>query len=622
MRSTIRILGPQYQYFRDESTPMTHHVSKHVQRFSDAFWYLQIFHALVALGALGLTVALYGTVWNCGSDCQYFATNTFLSTSVSENNRGWPVVPDSLTASPATKLGNWATTPYYGCMQEAGLATEYCNNATTDQYITCLNANAQTKAALATCTSFTSQYYFAWPTGDQFVSCLWNSPVLSAWTNVQTSRKQRNGFLSCVKSMAFPFFETPLGTDSHVFLGSYNWGVLGVVGLAGMTSFAVFTASPFVEGTVIEGMVGYYEKLGVLWSIIAFTWNFGLFVITLALMLSVQVVFSTTSFALVWAITGVLCAYFALEIADNWGQWNHGERPDNLNPFDHRKKAREDYERFQAAKTIKEKEEAAERMRQQEERDRQERGAEAHLALLPEQTHATYHIASWNPGLYASPCLSIWADGYLFTDFALWLAFAGATTQVTTDYVWNVFTIIILYRINNSNMARLLYECFHSDRDDKGHQVHSYDTFKQKHSGFDTDRDNVHLDLKVVSLSLQIANIILFIALLTVVFEPSQNTTAASNAFVVFIWLGFIVPEAIRLGVHLFCQMTYGHNHGMVLLLWHQFIWNWDVIVRVAVMCAITWSANNDSAPYGTFGFIKAKSDFLLNRGLTYLAPF
>lgn len=643
MRQYTRTLGPRvesYSYFENEDMPLGHH-GKYSERHSYLFWYMQLFHALIAIGAVVLTAVLYGVVWNCGGDCQYYATNTFLSTSVARDNKGWPVAPDSPLSIPATKTGSWAIAPYYGCMQAAGLATNYCNNNTVDLYTTCLNTNQQTKAALATCTSFTGAYYLSWPTGDQFLSCLWNSPVLSQWTNVQASRKQRNAFLSCMKAIPFPFFETPLGVDTHVFLGSYNWGLFAVVGLAGMTSFSVFTASPFVTGPVIDGVVGCYRKLGVLWAVIAFVWNVALLIITFSLMLASQVVLSGTSLVVIFGTTGVLCVYFAMEISDNWNGRHDNTVHDSWKPYESYKKAASDYEIYDEAnkkKIVKDDAERAEmarreaervRWEEQEQRRRDEEQtpyAAQQLSLLPEQSNRNYYIQNYNPGLYASPLLNVWGDGYVICDFLIWLGIAGATAQVTTDYAWNVFTLIFIFRLNNSNMARLLFECFHSERDNRGTRVDPADKFKVDHAGLALPKDPKEkeplLDLKVMALSLQVANILFLVALLFVVFDTNQLTSQANSPFQMFVILGFLGPETLRLITHLYCQVKYKSNHGLTLLIAHQFIWNWDIIVRIVIICSIVWSRTDQYAPYGTFGFIKYYSNFLLNNALNYLAPF
>ena len=174
MRQTVYPLGPQtnpYQYFDKERPQITHH-GKHNRDHSAVFWTLQFLHLIVALGAVGLTVGLYGTVWNCGSDCKYYATNTFLSTSVARDNDGWAVVPDSPAAMPGTQSNNWPIAPYYSCMRQAEMGKQSCDNSTLDSYISCLNTRQETRTALASCTAFTSTFYTAWPTGDQFLSCL------------------------------------------------------------------------------------------------------------------------------------------------------------------------------------------------------------------------------------------------------------------------------------------------------------------------------------------------------------------------------------------------------------------------------------------------------------------
>ena len=216
----------------------------------------------------------------------------------------------------------------------------------------------------------------------------------------------------------------------------------------------------------------------------------------------------------------------------------------------------------------------------------------------------------------------------------IWLGMAGATGQLTTDYAWNMFTLVILFRINNANIARLLYESFHTDRADSD----EVDQFKVKNAALTMPehktrvRDGVvyesvdgageeFLDLKVLALALQLANVLFFTALLLVVFNPQQLTAVTGTPFWLFVILGFVIPEGLRFGVHLKCQVQYSTHHGMFLLLSYQFLFLWDLCIRVIAFSAIVWWADLETF-FGSRGFMHREFAYVMTQAVGYFATY
>lgn len=611
------------------------------------FQLMQWLHLLLALGVWVLATILYLMVFTCNSDdaCRPYGVITFFATTDTLENKGWPVVTEKANELPATKNNLWPLDPYYTCMQAANIGNVSCGTTTpVDVYASCVQNNAPIKAALAVCTGFASNNQFVgWPTADEFMNCLFSSPVLNPYVQ---SRKVRNGFQACMSQAAYPFFEVALNPDSTIFLGSFNWGVLGSLGLMGMSFFAVYTGSPEVSGPVEFGVVSAMHKLGSFWAAGVTLISTVMWVISFCLFWywNNNQYNNVTTGLLTFSVLSTLVGYFALEWLDFWG----GEyTPLKVtNPFTvykrkvditgHRRreaekeeerrleieKARIDEKRREIEKAKSDAERAQEYRNYYAQRDTNEFEKKltlevpARLSLMPHEDVAEYRIDENNVDSYASPLLAIWADAYVVCDGLLWLGFAGATGQLTTDFAWNMFTLVVVFRVNNANIARLLYECFHADKVEPT----AVDTFRLLHSGLTNQVKEAYLDLKVLALALQFANVFFFVALLFVVYNPQQLTGAWWSPFFWFILLGFIIPESIRFVLHVVCQVYYDSHHGMKLLMVSQFLFLWDLVVRALLFSIVAWGLDN-AYQFGTRGFLHSEYQYVMTQAYSYYCP-
>lgn len=635
------------RYQRQEGQKRYGFDSMHYGTYGDESYFyfeiLQWLHLLVALAVWVIATIMFFMIFTCtptgGASyddvCRPYGTTTFLSTTDGLENRGWPVATDKPGEWPASKSNFWPLDPYYTCMQTAGIANATCSTSMPlDQYITCVTYQPATKAALSTCMGYVSNNIFAgWPNGDQFMSCVFNSPVLGGLVQ---SRKVRNGFKACMDQTVYPFFEAAVSPDSNVFLGSYNWGIVGALGLLGFSFFAVYTGSPSVVGKVHYGKVGSLQKLGGVWG--AF-----ITVVCLAMWVANFCLFwygnnnqfdNATTGIITFSVLSALVGYFGLEWMDYWfGEYVVSDVRNPWELYKHGKThvvTRRD-ERIKGEKEAREAEEQADYYRNRGSDMGKGLEVPANLGLMPFEGEAMYPINEQNVDAYTSPLLAIWSDGYVVCDCLMWLGMAGATGQVTTDYVWNVFTLVILFRVNNANIARLLYECFHTDRADS----REVDRFKTENPALHVPQQHkappkgyhqiegvseIFLDLKVLALSLQLANVMFFVALLYVVFNPQQLTAASWTPFWWFAVLGFIIPEGIRFLLHLYCQMKYSHHHGMTLLMTFQFLFLWDLIVRLILFIVVVWWGDNSNL-FGTRGFLRSEYQYVMVQALSYFMP-
>ena len=145
-------------------------------------------------------------------------------------------------------------------------------------------------------------------------------------------------------------------------------------------------------------------------------------------------------------------------------------------------------------------------------------------------------------------------------------------------------------------IARFMYECFMNN-------FSLSETVNQRkfgirpfflQSGEEAEKDP-HLSTRVMALSTQISAIYLFIAILYLSFNGSA-LISDFPVFVVFVWLGFVVPEAIRTILHIFCQIWNigGKSSSWLILNVHMFVWNWDVAVRVIFISIIMLTTGSD----------------------------
>jgi hypothetical protein len=127
-----------------------------------------------------------------------------------------------------------------------------------------------------------------------------------------------------------------------------------------------------------------------------------------------------------------------------------------------------------------------------------------------------------------------------------------------------------------------------------------------------------HLKIQVMALSAQIAGIFLLSAICLITFNADAPMSEVAS-FKAFVILGLIIPEAIRVVVHLACQMWHPKANRVTwgLLNIHMFIWIWDLAVRLIFISVVVL---NLSSPEGSRRFLVDKSSELLDTYLPLLS--
>jgi len=516
-----------------------------------------------------------------------FTTNTFYSTKSLDFASGWPVATDrylsSEVATLPSKTNNWPWVHYYECMSTAKLANPTCGTfSSISDYSNCLQSNNMTKIALAQCNAYSSSYFYNFPTMDQYARCLSSYPVM------QVTRSNFHIFKTCLHTSLWPFYEVPQGIDSGIPMSSYNWVVFMCVGLWGMTSFAVYTVSPFDFTEITYGQPTSWKRMGSLWIFASFIWNLVLFIIILVLVVRNNTTWDdpnspypiTISTSII-TLSGIMAClvYFAAEISET-------EIGNTLLETGK-------YGFHQAVHHAK--------------KMTQRSALAPHLnTLFPEKGGVSYTLIN-SPYAYTFPLVTAWADGYLLDAFIV-AGLAGATGQLTTDQSWNLFTMTLVYRIINMAMARFMVECFSNN-------VREPEVLNNaKHSRFEMTiiphHDDPANDIKVMALGTQIASWYMFIGLCIMVFD-SNTLLSEFSLFKTFFILGFMIPEILRSLVHIVCQFFYTTSFKGTILISHEFVWIWDIIIRV-VFCSIVYF-QSDSTMMGTRAYLQTMSNNLMN---------
>lgn len=556
---------------------------------------------------------------NCQS--MLYITTTFLSTRRIETSIGFPVSLErsstDLVHLPFNNLDTKADRTYrFGhfmeCMYTARMADKTCPQTLTfNDYVTCIT-NTTLITGLDTCASFpTVNGYSHWPTSEEYLACVWNNPLLQ---NSEMRRASQNVFRSCIGKTLWPFFEVPQGIDTPVFMGSYNWALLLVVGLLIMTSFGVYTAGWIEEGTISHGESSYFMRLGMLWSGTALLWNTFFLIVFFVVAFRNSGEFQKggglpTTSSTTFLTIGVLSAATIYFLSIVWNPvrrrfgavfYGAGSGMASVVPMTDRNLSN-DHERQRLV------------------------CLEGTFPSVDKSgvRHDVYSLSAENVATYYTPpLLATWADSYM-ADVCIVMGMAGATGQLSTDQAWFLFVFTLAYRVLNMIISRCISDTFMNNirlRDEVNTAKNSVVTrpfgYFSGHIGHvradGTKEIDVHVNTKVIGFSTQVASIYLYIALLSLVF----NGNSALNDFGVFkgfFITCFVIPEVLRMLVHLYFQFTYSGvvGKGVAWELYNSFfaIWIWDFVFRIVyISVALLETSNNP----GTFDYLKTQTNTLM----------
>lgn len=588
--------------------------------------FLTFLNLASVLVALIISIYTLSRVLGVGCDetnCQsmIYITTTFLSSRRIENTIGFPVATErsssDLVHYPYNNLDaksdrNYRFGHFFECMYTARMADKTCPQTLSfNDYASCI-ANTSLITGLDTCASFpTVNGYSHWPTSEEYLGCVWNNPLLQ---NSEMRRASQNVFRSCIERTLWPFFEIPQGIDTPVFMGSYNWALLLVTGLIVMTSFGVYTASWVEEGKISHGESSYFMRLGMLWSGTALLWNafFLVFFFLIAFRNTGEFqkgggLPTTSSTTYLTIGTFAIATIYFLSIVwqpvrRRFGAifYGSGSSLAAVVPLSD-KHVSSDFERQRLV------------------------GLEGTFPLV-DKTGArrdVYELGSDDVAkYYTPPLMATWSDSFI-ADLCIFMGMAGATGQLSTDQAWFLFFFVLLYRVINMIISRCISDTFMNNiRLDKSvndakNSIVTRPMYTLFGNGYAPLANggrvvDVHINTKVIGFSAQVANLYLFAGLIYLVF----NGNSALNDFGVFkgfFITCFVVPEILRLLIHLYLQATYDGTagHGVPWALYNSFfaIWIWDFVFRIIYVSVALLEVSNNP---GTFDFLRVQSNSLM----------
>lgn len=665
-----------------DSRPVFHRPRRFLRRGNQTDWNTDLHVAFTWLHLIITLVCLVFSVWfvalslgrECDGDtCKQLAyiTTTFSSSKHVGSNVGWPVATQRAAMGEAVQYpldrDTYAFSHYYECMYDARMADSTCGGKdTASDYTVCLKNNTQIRASLAACDTLSGSFSQPWATAEEYLQCIFRCPLMR---NTDSVRASQNVFRACLSRSMWPFFEVQQSIDSPLFLGSFNWLIMIAVGFLCMTSFAVYTASPWELGKVRYGTPTYHMRLGLLWLIPSFIWILVFFVVYFIVAVrhgsdfesngGVPTTTSTSQATLL--ILGACLFYFLGELLEACtpkeflvhtflsarAKWR---REGRMN--------KEVHEVYRHGHIVY----------QSRNRRKAETGAimpKGELgAIMPRAAEKVYGIDEKDvAAFYAPPLLSVWADGYL-PDALIVLGMAGATGHLRTDQAWNLFFGVLFLRLNNMQISRYMYQCFmnnlaFSDGSDINQTYRATPGIGKMGLGLSEDMDDgsseepqnyrevlkpedessrnpeegqgkpapqeevkatkqPHLKVQVMAFSAQIASIFLVAAICFICFNGDAPMSKV-QPFYLFVAFGIVVPEAIRFLIHVACNFMHPEPNHVTwgLLNVHMFIWIWDLVVRLISICVVVL---NLASPEGSRRFLVDKSSELLDTYLPLLS--
>ena len=539
-------------------------IGPNFERFYDSLKYAGFFASLF----LFVMVFVIGVMFLAGPYSPYlFMTNTFLVQYDNDNNITWPILTTNTwsglarTVSPYTDI---KTEHKYECLfqaKAAPLCNSYDNIA---DWYTCLKASYS--SALTACATTNSyNYKTLWPTTAQYQSCVSNYFAFG--------RQQYNAFDSCLKTDMWPLFEYPQDIDSTYLLGSYNWMLLLLTGSIIYAMFAFWTSS-YKDGSKEHAVIrygkpagGWFTRMNTPWVVVG-TAGLVLWSILLAVIVyrGSGTVPSTTSAAyytntgaglLVLFASSVALVYFVLELVEFYDGKDRDDSRRKVHPSSESRLGEYTTNPSRPFREITSKEQTAEE--------------------------------------YAPILMVAWSDAYL-ADALIFTGVMGATLQVFTSDVWSVFTWILLYRLLQSAAARLIYEAYvKNDAEVLENHCKISKTGPEAIGGAYA----AQFSLKISALAFHLAGTLCAFELFMIIFNPNR----ALWDYTFFFWitiLGLLVPEFIRTVFNLYIAMRDG-DHSIPVLVVYQFIWAWDVLIRVIMLFVVFWGTVDMP---GTYNFL------------------
>ena len=616
---------------RDQTDDKKRHVKDHRRRFWETlgesgpgmrehwlYFISKVIASLATIFMLAVIFAISGSVlfWD-SSELSVFVTNTFYTTNDNEQNISWQVLTqpswNGMPRNPATYYNDVKFEHYYECMWVSQIGWNLCNGSATTvgSYQQCLQSNYAPQ--LSTCSNISSS--FSWPTANVYANCITN--------NLGGGRWNLNAFKTCIHDDLWPLYEVPQDVDSAYFLGSFSWPLLMLTGAFLLGMFALYTVYPvdWEDTAIIEHgkPLSAYTRLGVAWTALPLLLTLFWFIVMASVAFRANStwpnqnnnLYPSTQQTNVVVLTATLAVltYFLLEASEFRDNrfFGYGSKDSESASAD--------------VVLVHPKQHAAAGIPYPATMGPAGASLSTKVFAFPNTPRGglgyyfpgisqTLTIASLNDAgeSYTPVLLNTWADAYI-VDVLFFIGALGATMQLITADVYNIFWCLMYYRLAHVGVARLIYHAYV-----RYPGANEEDATKAKDGGVnrqDTEtaavlRDSV-ITTRVLALALHFAGVVALFVVFYIVFDSSRIFPEFPTTQYLFI-AGILVPELIRVLGHVGIALMpahRAHSSGVYILMVSQFLWAWDLVIRVIFLWVYFWgsSGGRGTKPFLLNGF-------------------
>ena len=580
------------------------------------YFFLKLATGFLTLWALVQFIVLIAItiMFNDTTDLSTYVVNTYYTSNDNEQNVSWQVMTtnpwNGFVRNTATQYADVKNDHYFECLFTAQIGWQACNasaGGTVATYQQCLQSNYLSQ--INTCGNTSSGYN--WPTANIYSNCINNAiPGGSRWT--------LNALKTCIRNDLWPLYEVPQDVDTTLFLGAYSWPLVMITSFLILLVFGIYTIWPvdFEDTVKIEyGTIRATERgdksltrLGSVWliaSILILT--FWAVLVLLQAFRSGSVwpqpfgnMYPSTHQTNLIVVTTTLAAlfYFFVEAADL---------------SDVKKQVRTVKGKTQSELTDEEATPSyglpmAIRMPKMFRNNMR-----SALGEFPDPTEEKTVGSLKSAGSVYTPVLmNTWNDAYLFDPF-FFVGAVGATMQVITADVYNIFITLFVTRVLHSGLARLIYESYVRNPAESGEEGKDKDKSGVNGGGA---YDNVVFTTRVLAIALHFGIAFLLIIPVWIVFDTTRIFVEFPNLANVFV-ICLIIPEGIRIIGHMLLlgmSPSKAGTKGVFILLGVQFIWFWDILTRIIFIWIFFWG---DPSVRGTKPYLATK-----NNALAYMLNF
>lgn len=508
-----------------------------------------------------------------------YQTTTFITTIDKTNNDSWQVLTSSwselVKVNPSVDV---YFEHYYECLWKSGAVSSMCRNDTVSEYTKCIKGYYQTQ--LTACDNVNDENYVA-PSLNYYVQCLNGFMYFS--------RPTTNALKICLRTNPWPLYESPENIDSWYFMGSFNWMLFLTIGFALFACFALYTGGfvyyaediKFIHGSVSRDSDGPLSR-AITMGCCVFSVLFLVFVTIngyrqagLAIPgATYPLSNSVATNSVLMTVAVIVATYFIMEWMEFFEAARYKRHLRN-NP-------QQEYNSFLPV------------------------FANAATQLQRNIPHKEFDERDHNSGNwgkvmeYYYPALTIaWADAYML-DPVIAAGVIGATHQISTADIYQFFVAILASRMAFTTVARLLYEGYIQNPDEKTNK---------------TEYSKSLYNIRVQAVFMHISSIIgIYMAYNVLTNDHKMISEYSLVSLMLYTW--WVVPEAIRFLAHLRIAMAPFEDvvqNSYTLYMVGYLTWIWDIIVRLLIVVLVYWGPDSMG---GTRAFVTTRMQNITNTAI------